>query len=161
MAEDEKRELTAILNSVVQIGLVVEDLDAKMEGMRKVFALEPDSVFEAAFKDTVYRGRLIDAPARIANYDHFGVQLEFIQPLGDTSIWRDFLNEGPHHGHSLHHVRFTDVEDNDAMSALMAKRGIDVYQEVKSFVRPGGKSTYYDTVADLGFLVEVTTKSAD
>jgi hypothetical protein len=58
-------------------------------------------------------------------------------------------------------VRFTDVEDNDAISALMAKRGIDVYQEVKSFVRPGGKSTYYDTVADLGFLVEVTTKSAD
>ena len=153
-------KLTDLLTSVVQVGLVVEDLDAKMDGMRTVFGLEPDSLFEATFAQTRYRDQIIDAPARIANYDYFGVQLEFIQPLGDTSIWRDFLNEAPQ-GHCLHHVRFTDVEDNDVITRLMAQRGIERYQEVKSFVHPGGKGTYYDTLEPLGFFVEVVTRAQD
>lgn len=159
MRADEALKLTDVLTSVVQVGLVVADLDAKMEGMRAVFGLEPDTLFEAAFAGTLYRGQVIDAPARIANYDYFGVQLEFIQPLGDTSIWRDFLNETSGSKYALHHVRFTDVEDNDVVTRLMQERGIERYQEVKSFVHPGGKGTYYDTVEQLGFLVEVVTKA--
>lgn len=158
MGEDQALKLTDLLTSVVQVGLVVDDLDAKMAGMRAVFGLEPDSLFEATFAETRYRDQIVDAPARIANYDYFGVQLEFIQPLGDTSIWRDFLNENPSR-HCLHHVRFTDVEDNDVVTRLMAERGFDRYQEVKSFVHPGGKGTYYDTVDTLGFFVEVVTKA--
>ena len=159
MRADEALKLTDVLTSVVQVGLVVADLDAKMEGMRAVFGLEPDTLFEAAFAGTLYHGQVIDAPARIANYNYFGVQLEFIQPLGDTSIWRDFLNETSGSKHALHHVRFTDVEDNDVVTRLMQERGIERYQEVKSFVHPGGKGTYYDTVEQLGFFVEVVTKA--
>ena len=55
-------KLTDLLTSVVQVGLVVEDLDAKMDGMRTVFGLEPDSLFEAAFAQTRYRDQIIDAP---------------------------------------------------------------------------------------------------
>lgn len=160
MANEQALKLTDILTSVVQVGLVVEDLDAKMAGMRAVFGLEPDTVFETTFPEADYRGEIIDVPARIANYDYFGVQLEFIQPLNDKSIWRDFLNENPSK-HCLHHVRFTDVEDNDVITRLMEQQGIERYQEVKSFVHPGGKGTYYDTVDQLGFFVEVVTKAHD
>jgi hypothetical protein len=154
----EKPMLTDLLRSVVQVGLVVEDLDAKMAGMRAVFGLEPDSVFEAAFAQTVYRGQIIDTPARIANYDYFGVQIEFIEPKCDKSIWNDFLNDGPHHGHSLHHIKFGDPEDSSIVTELMQDRGIGMYQELQSFVNPGGKSIYYDTLDQLGFFVEITTK---
>ena len=156
---DNSLQLTDLLHSVEQVGLVVEDLDAKMTGMRAVFGLEPDKLFDAPFKETIYRGRLVDTPARIACYNHFGVELEYIQPLGDTSIWRDFLDEAPRNGHSLHHIKLTSPEDNDVITRLMAARGVEVYQEVKSFVNPGGKSTYYDTLDALGFFVEVTTKA--
>ena len=158
MTEATKPDLVGLLDHVVQVGLVVEDLDALMAGMRQVFGLEPDSLFEAAFANTVYRGEVVDTPARIANYDRFGVQLEFIQPLGDTSIWNDFLNEASHNGHRLHHVRFADADDNDVITALMRERGVEVYQEAFSFVNPGGKATYYDTVGQLGFIAEVVTK---
>lgn len=159
MENQKKRELKDLFYSVEQIGLVVEDLDSIMAGMRRIFNVEPDSLFEAEFKDTYYRGEYIDAPARIANYDYFGVQLEFIQPLGDgPSVWRDYINEGPHHGHCLHHIRFTSVDDVDEVTVLMNDLGIDKYQEVKSFVNPGGKGTYYDTVQEIGFLAETLTK---
>ena len=156
---DNNLQLTDLLHTVEQVGLVVEDLDAKMEGMRTVFGLEPDKLFDAPFKETIYRGQLVDTPARIACYDHFGVQIEYIQPLGDTSIWRDFLDEAPRNGHCLHHIKLTSPDDNDVITRLMAGRGIEVYQEVKSFVNPDGKSTYYDTLDPLGFFVEVTTRA--
>ncbi len=159
MADEKKALLTDYFKNIVQVGLVVEDLDATMAGMRRIFKIEPDNLFEAEFADTYYRGERIETPARIANYDFFGTQLEFIQPLGDKSIWRDYLNEGPHHGHSIHHIRFTDVEDNDAITDIMAGLGIEKYQEQHSFVHPGGKGTYYDTTAELGFIVEVVTKA--
>jgi hypothetical protein len=161
MAEEKKALLTDYLTSIVQVGLVVEDLDVTLAGMRRIFKLEPDSMFEAGFAESYYRGEFIDTPARIANYDFFGTQIEFIQPLGDQSIWRDYLNEGPHHGHSLHHIRFTDVEDNDVITNIMADLGIEKYQEQNSFVHPGGKGTYYDTKDELGFFVEVVTKAKD
>ena len=158
MSETEKLTLTDLLHRVVQIGLVVEDLDAKMAGMKAIFGLEPDSLFDAAFAETLYRGEIIDAPARIANYDYFGVQIEFIEPKCDKSIWNDFLNDGPHHGHSLHHIKFGDAEEAAVITELMKERGIESYQELKSFVNPGGKSVYYDTLDQLGFFVEITTK---
>ena len=155
---NEKLALTDLLKCVTQIGLVVEDLDAKMEGMRTLFGLEPDSFFDAAFAETLYRGEIIDTPARIANYDCFGVQIEYIEPKCDKSIWNDFLNDGPHHGHSLHHIKFGNPEDSSVVTALMKEHGIESYQELKSFVNPGGKSIYYDTLDQLGFFVEITTK---
>lgn len=159
MKENQERYPTELLHGIIQIGLVVADLDAVMQGMRDVYGIEPDSVFEAPFSESTYRGQVHDTPARIANYDHFGVQLEFIEPQGEAaSVWRDHLNEVPFANHALHHIRFGDVDDNDAVTELMAARGVQVYQEVKSFVNPGGKSTYYDTADKVGFLSEVVTK---
>ena len=130
MSETEKLTLTDVLHNVRQIGLVVEDLDAKMAGMKAIFGLEPDSLFDAAF----------------------------IEPKCDKSIWNDFLNDGPHHGHSLHHIKFGDADEAAVVTELMKERGIESYQELKSFVNPGGKSIYYDTLDQLGFFVEITTK---
>lgn len=162
MEAEKKPALKDLFYSIEQIGLVVEDLDATMAGMKRIFDIEPDSLFEAEFKDTYYRGEYIDTPARIVNYDYFGVQLEFIQPLGDgNSIWRDYINEGPHHGHCIHHIRFTSVDDVDEVTDLMAALDVPKYQEVKSFVNPGGKGVYYDTIQELGFPVETLTKKKD
>ena len=159
MDNQKKANLTDYLTSVVQIGFVTEDLDKVMAGMRRIFKLEPDTYFENTFTDTFFRGEIINVSARIANYDYFGTQLEFIQPTCDKSIWTDYINEGPHHGHSIHHVRFTDVDNNQDITDIMESLGIEKYQEVKSFVHPGGLGTYYDTVEELGFLVEVVTKA--
>lgn len=159
MAE-ERIPMTALLKNAIQIGLIVDDLDKAIAGMRLIFDVEPVFVKEMPYPWVRYRGELSDVRAHVASYDQFGIQLEFIKPLGTgKSTWQDHLDDAKGKaGFAIHHIRFNDVEDNDAVSALMKERGIDVVQEGASVVNPSGRFTYYDTREVLGFVVEVVTK---
>ncbi len=154
-------KLTDVFNEIVQVGIVVEDMDAAIKGMKQLFNLEPDATSDNYYKNTWYRGEIITAPAEAAFYNFFNVQLEFLQPIGDDpSIWQDYLKEGPHHGHALHHLRF-NVEDNDVASALMERAGVAKYMEGQSLVDPAARFTYYDAVPLVGFIIEAVTKPKD
>lgn len=154
-------KLTDVFNEIVQVGIVVENMDAAIKGMKQVFDLDPDATSDNYYKNTWYRGEIITAPAKAAFYNFFNVQLEFLQPIGDdSSIWQDYLKEGPHHGHALHHLRF-NVEDNDVASALMERSGVAKYMEGQSLVDPTARFTYYDAVPLVGFIIEAVTKPKD
>lgn len=154
-------KLTDIFNEIVQVGIVVENMDAAIKGMKQVFDLDPDATSDNYYKNTWYRGEIITAPAKAAFYNFFNVQLEFLQPIDDDpSIWQDYLKEGPHHGHALHHLRF-NVEDNDVASALMERAGVAKYMEGQSLVDPTARFTYYDAVPLVGFIIEAVTKPKD
>lgn len=157
---DLSTELKELLGDIVQVGIVVKDLDKTKAGMKAIFGLEPDMESNNVYKKTWYRGKIIDAPVKAAFYNQFNVQLEFLQPVGDTdTIWHDFLKEGYElRGHSLHHLRF-DVSNNDKVSDVMAKIGIDKYMEGKSLVDPRATFTYFDSVEAVGFIIEVVTKT--
>ena len=147
------------LTQIIQIGVVVADVDKSIEGMRHVYGLEPDLVREMKYPELRYRGQQEDSWMRIASYNHFGVRIEFMEPLGPgASMLKDFLKESPY-GHALHHIRFNDVDDNDAITAMMAERGVEVYQEGKPIMNPDGKFTFYDALPQLGFVTEVVTKA--
>ena len=76
--------------------------------------------------------------------------------MGDTqTVWRDYLSKGQF---GLHHIRF-DVEDNDRITELMKERGIDIWMEGQSLINPNAKFTYYDSLDELGFVIEVVTKA--
>lgn len=151
-------KLTDVFDEIVQVGIVVEDMDKAVAGMKQVFGLDPDATSDNYYKDTWFRGEMITAPARAAFYDFFNVQLEFLQPIGnDPSIWHDYIIEGPHHGHSLHHLRF-NVDDNDVATALMERAGVSKYMEGQSLVDPSARFTYYDAVPLVGFIIEAVTK---
>lgn len=154
-------KLTDVFNEIVQVGIVVENMDAAIKGMKQLFDLDPDATSDNYYKNTWYRGKIITAPAKAAFYNFFNVQLEFLQPIGDDpSIWQDYLKEGPHHGHALHHLRF-NVEDNDVASALMERAGVAKYMEGQSLVDPTARFTYYDAVPLVGFIIEAVTKPKD
>ncbi len=153
-------EMMDLLGDIVQVGIVIEDMEKAKAGMEKVFGLVPDSESDNIYKKTWYRGQIIDAPVKAAFYNAFNVQLEFLQPIGDTdTAWHDYLDEGfRQHGHALHHLRF-DVENNDEATAALAKRGITKYMEGKSLVDPSATFTYYDSTEAVGFIIECVTKS--
>lgn len=151
--------LSDVLHDIVQVGIVVEDLGKAKAGMKQVFGMEPDAESHNVYKDTWYRGEVIDAPVDVAFYNGFNIQLEFLAPVGDSdTVWHDYLVEGPHHGHSLHHLRF-DVDDNDEVTRLMESVGVKKYMEGQSLVDPSARFTYYDSVDLVGFVIEVVTKS--
>ena len=155
MSEIIINEMTQDMNTIVQIGIVVPNMDEAKRGMRDVFGLEPDSESVNVYKDVMYRGRRKDAPVKVAFYNIVNVQLEFLVPFGDEdTVWSDYLNLGQY---GLHHIRF-DVVDNDVLTEKFAKRGIERWMEGDSLVSPGKKFTYYDTLSKLGFLIEAVTK---
>lgn len=159
--QDAMREngLSDVLHDIVQVGIVVEDLEKAKAGMKQMFGMEPDAESRNIYKNTWYRGNLVDAPVDVACYNGFNIQLEFLAPVGDSdSVWHDYLIEGPHHGHALHHLRF-DVDDNDEVTELMESVGVKKYMEGQSLVDPSARFTYYDSVGLVGFIVEVVTKS--
>ncbi|MEF2655704.1 MAG: VOC family protein [Eggerthellaceae bacterium] len=158
----EKNELLDMLGDVVQVGIVIADAEKAKEGMRTLFGLEPDAESDNLYKNTWYRGEMIDAPVKAVFYNHFNVQLEFLQPVGDTdTIWHDYLDEGfKTRGHALHHLRF-DVKDNDAVTKAMEAAGIEKYMEGQSLVDPRARFSYYDSVEAVGFIIEAVTKVDD
>ena len=153
-------EMMHLLGDIVQVGIVIEDMEKAKAGMEKVFGLVPDSESDNIYKKTWYRGQIIDAPVKAAFYNAFNVQLEFLQPIGDTdTAWHDYLDEGfRQHGHALHHLRF-DVENNDEATAALAKRGVTKYMEGRSLVDPSATFTYYDSTDAVGFIIECVTRS--
>lgn len=158
---DKTNEMMELLGGkIVQVGIVIEDMEKAKAGMKQIFGLEPDAESDNLYKSTWYRGEIIDAPVKAAFYNQLNVQLEFLQPVGDTdTIWHDYLDEGfRQHGHALHHLRF-DVEDNDAVTAAMEARGVTKYMEGKSLVDPTATFTYYDSTAICGFIIEAVTRS--
>ena len=109
MSAENAKEMVELLGDITQVGIVVEDMEKAKAGMLKVFGLKPDAESDNLYKKTWYRGEIIDAPVKAAFYNQLNVQLEFLQPVGDTdTIWHDYLDEGfRKHGHALHHLRFS------------------------------------------------------
>lgn len=154
MSENTANEMTEIMNTIVQLGIVMPDMDKVIEGMRETFGIEPDSVDDYLY-DVRYRGKEQKAPAKIAFYNFFNIQLEFIVPVGDDrTVWSDYLALGQY---GLHHIRF-DVPDNDELTRRFANRNTEIWMEGDSIVSPGKKFTYYDTLGKIGFIVEAVTK---
>lgn len=153
-------KMADLLGDIVQVGIVIEDMEKAKAGMKLIFGFEPDAESDNVYKKTWYRGEIIDAPVKAAFYNQLNVQLEFLQPVGETdTIWHDYLDEGfRQHGHSLHHLRF-DVANNDEVTRKMEELGVHKYMEGKSLVDPSATFTYYDSVEACGFVIEVVTKS--
>lgn len=159
MAEEIKPTLGQLMDKAIQIGIVVDDLEKACAEMKRIFGVEPEFIKDMPYPWVRYKGELVNVFARVASFKSFGIEFEFMTPLGeDHSTWGDHFNAAPRSGYSLHHIRFSDVPDNDVVTALMKEKGIEVLMEGGSVVSPKGKFTYYDTRDELGFITEVVTK---
>ena len=99
-------EQTLGSTTVTQIGIVVQDVEAKARAWAGVLGLPvPEIIVSDGYEQaqTEYNGQPSDARAKLAFFDLGQVSLELIEPVGKPSTWRDQLDE---HGDSLHHIAF-------------------------------------------------------
>ena len=143
--------LKDLATSLDQIGIVVRDLDAVEAGMRAIFGIEPRLRAENRYQDVEFRGEIMDAEVGALFYDLFGIELEFLSPRGGPDIWQEFIDERG--GDGLHHIRFA-VDDHDAAVEAMARVGVPVRQQGDSVRGNGVRYAYFDSVPQLGFVVE-------
>lgn len=136
-----------------QIGFVVEDVDALVERW-KSFGFESWTpvivVNGSTTEDMRQADEPIDYETKVAiNFD-LGVELEFIEPVSDNSIYAVFLRE---HGPGLHHLQI-DGEDGEHGKMVDFLMGLTDGKQLISGGPAEFRYRYFDTVADLGFIAE-------
>ncbi|MDQ4075517.1 MAG: VOC family protein [Chloroflexota bacterium] len=137
--------------TVMQIGLVVRDIEAKARTWSALLGLPvPDiTVTEGVeLAHTEYQGRPTPARAKLAFFQLGQVALELIEPIGEPSTWRDQLAE---HGDSLHHIAF-EIQDMPERLAALAALDIPLLQRGDY---EGGRYAYLDGADQLGTVLEL------
>lgn len=144
-------------NVVVQIGIVVRDCAATAKQYADLLGVQAPSIMELAHEpisNTKYRGKPSRAYARGAFLD-LGpqVQLEIIEPVGAPSTWQEFLDK---HGPGVHHIAFL-TKDMKGATAMLEKKGMPL---VQSGAWTGGEYGYFESVPQLGVILEILRRDA-
>jgi methylmalonyl-CoA/ethylmalonyl-CoA epimerase len=149
----EKEALNQILGGgkVVQIGVVVKDIEKSAGTYAQTLGVPvpswelTDPVEKA---HTLYLGRPSPARAKLAFIQLPNIVVELIEPVGEPSTWRDFLETK---GEGVHHIAF-EVKDMDKRLAELKAKGIALIQRGDY---PGGRYSYVDATAQLGLILEL------
>lgn len=139
--------------SIVQVGFVVDDLEAYIERW-KSWGYEawtpPITVNEASTMNLTQRGEKIDYETKVASNFDFDIELEFIQPVSDNSVYAEFLRK---HGPGLHHLKL-EAEDGDHGKMVDFLLGLTGGETLLTGGPEGGEFRYFDTVKQLGCITE-------
>jgi catechol 2,3-dioxygenase-like lactoylglutathione lyase family enzyme len=138
-------------NKVVQVGLVVRDIERVAQNYCRIFGVEMPRIietegYERAF--TTYRGQPSMARARLAFFDMGQLSIELIEPIGEPSTWKEFLDAN---GEGVHHIAF-HIQDGATVVQRLAQEGIPVVQQGDY---TGGRYIYLDGAEKLGVALEL------
>lgn len=151
---------TSIFNGGDHLGMVTRDLEAAMRTWSDRYGTGPWQVFsyDECSMDATYCGETGPYPMLAALCplgDHF--RLELIQPLVDAGPYHDSLLAHGDADH-LHHVRLATSAPTAARATLARNGNEVVFDAAFTGADPAGprfRAQYYDTVEDLGFLLEI------
>lgn len=140
---------------VSQVGLVVRDIDAMMRTYHEKFGVGPWVCYTYGpplVKEMTYRGKRQDYRMRIALGYVGETMIELIQPLEGPTIYEEHLAQ---HGEGIHHL-LQYLDDLDGAIRDLEARGYRMIQSGRGYGVDGdGGYAYFDTVADLGLILEV------
>ena len=98
----------------------------------------------------IYRGKPSDVGCRIMMFKFGNIDVEFLEPGPEKSAWRDLLEEK---GPGCHHIAFR-TRNLTKRDAYLESRGHPLLQRGE-FDGSHGRYAYYDTVKDLGVMIEL------
>ena len=146
--------LDLLTGQIGQISFVVPDLDEAVASYARLFPARSWVGFTLASEQHAsveYRGRPAEFVARLAVDDGSPVTTELIEPVSGESAQRDWLER---RGVGLHHVGYAVPSVRDAVDR-MASAGFEVVMAGYGFGVDGdGAYAFFDTEAELGYLVE-------
>ena len=141
--EDEVMQICFVTDDVVKSAQWFADLTGKPmpnEGR----AADPEEA------KAIYNGAPADVGCRIMMFKFGNIDVEFLQPGPEKSAWRDLLEQK---GPGCHHIAFRTRNLTKRHDYLEAK-GHKLLQRGE-FDGSHGRYAYYDTVKDLGVMIEL------
>ena len=138
-----------------QLCWVVPDLRASMAQWTKLKGAGPWFLFDnVRFEEALYRGVPVDFPNITAAIGQMGdVQIELVSHSDDRPTF--FSEVVPHGSQGFHDIAYY-CADYDADLAVYTDAGIEV---AFSAARQGIRTCWVDTMATLGFMVQLAERS--
>ncbi len=143
------------LKGIHQIGIVVRDLDKAMAAYWRILGIGPWRVYTHGHPMepvTTYQGRPENYRHRVGVADVGGVQIELIEHLQGSTIYKDFLNR---FGEGVQHLGVF-VENARQAAREAEEAGFKVIQSGMGHGLHGeGAYFYLDTAEELGVVYEL------
>jgi len=138
-------------NIICQIGLVVKDIEHTAKIYADVFKMAvPNIIITDPEEETHIKfcGKPTNARAKLAFFKMGSISLELIEPIGEPSTWREFLDK---YGEGVHHIAFQIQGMDEVLNYLEGK-------DIKTVQRgdyKGGRYAYVDSAPKLGVILEL------
>lgn len=142
------------VEEITQIGIVVKNLQKAMENYWKTLGIGPWRIFTfqpPAFEEPMIRGKPMNYSMKIALAQIGSLQIELIEPLEGSSIYKEFLRQ---RGEGLHHMQSRPKDLNETLESFK-KSGVNVLMSGKF---GEGAFYYMDSEPVLGIIFEVVKR---
>lgn len=151
MTEKDLNKAFCSERTVTQIGLVVDDIQKYVKSFAEVFGMErPEIQFTGLYQEakTEYNASPTGARAKLAFFELENLTIEIIEPMGEPSTWREFLET---RGPGIHHIAFNVKSMDNSMEVLEKNHG----KLVQKGKFEGGSYAYVDMSENLGLMIEL------
>jgi catechol 2,3-dioxygenase-like lactoylglutathione lyase family enzyme len=141
------------LRKVVQVAIVVRDVDASSKRWAELLGVPVPAIRTTRPGHEVkmiYRGKPSDGQVKLAFINLGQVVLELLQPVGEGTSWKEYLDEK---GEGVQHLGFQVVDPERASQAL-EKAGMPVIHKGR-YDSDDGTYIYHDSLKPLGVLIEL------
>jgi methylmalonyl-CoA/ethylmalonyl-CoA epimerase len=138
---------------VTQVAIVCRDIEATSKRWADVLGVAPPRIItikRGSEAKLIYRGHPSDGKAKLAFLNLGQVNLELIQPVGNDTAWKEFLDT---HGEGVHHIAF-QVADPDRTIKEFQDVGMPVQHQGR-FDDDSGSYVYIDSAKALGVTLEL------
>ena len=146
-------------DAVMQICFVTEDAEKSARWFADLTGKQMPPEGRAADPDeaqAVYDGQPARVGCTIRMFAFGNIDVEFLQPGPEKSAWRDLLEA---RGPGCHHIAFR-TRNLTRRHAYLEQKGHRLLQRGE-FDGGHGRYAYYDTVPDLGVMLELLEFDAD
>ncbi|MCP4380027.1 MAG: lactoylglutathione lyase [Hyphomicrobiales bacterium] len=140
-------------DKVMQICFVTDDLEKSVRWFSELTGKPVPPTGKAAEPEeaqAIYHGHGAAVGCRLAMFAFGNIDVEFLEPGPEPSAWRDLLEEK---GPGCHHIAFK-TRNLEKRHAYLEGKGHPLLQRGE-FDGGGGRYAYYDTVPDLGVMIEL------
>jgi len=138
-------------NVICQIGIVVRDIESTAKAYAGIFGMDMPKIIITDTEDVTnikFRGAPTQARAKLAFFQMGAVSLELIEPVGEPSTWKEFLDE---HGEGVHHIAFR-IKGMPQVLEFLDGKDITAIQQGDY---TGGRYAYVDSAPVLGVIMEL------
>ena len=136
---------------MVQVGIIVKDITKSAQTWAEILGVDVPGITVAEghhLNPTTYKGNRSDARAKLAFLQLENITIELIEPIGEPSTWKEFLDQ---EGEKIHHLGFNVKGMKDHVKSF-EDFGIPLVQHGGW---DGGEYSYMDGREKLGVIIEL------